>query len=203
VTHAGEANAKAGNLNSCYELLKAGYDVDWVETRDADDAVGSPDFLNNCLGQLTADDDLAFVQTIKTARVSGGDPFDNNFIAFYRGNMFARHAAKCRLPLRFGLVWRREALDDVGGFPDWNLVEDLQSGVNALRVVGAGLTSDSGCGLATRTRGHPERLQTARDLGARHDSPLAVGNFRGLGIRQYLQFLEPGLYYLQCFGRLP
>jgi len=42
-------DAKAGNLNSCYELLKAGYDVDWVETRDADDAVGSPDFLNNCL----------------------------------------------------------------------------------------------------------------------------------------------------------
>jgi len=49
VTHAGERR-QGGNLNSCYELLKAGYDVDWVETRDADDAVGSPDFLNNCLG---------------------------------------------------------------------------------------------------------------------------------------------------------
>jgi len=52
-------DAKAGN--SILAMSCSGrYDVDWVETRDADDAVGSPDFLNNCLGQLTADDDLAF-----------------------------------------------------------------------------------------------------------------------------------------------
>jgi len=196
-------DAKAGNLNSCYELLKAGYDVDWVETRDADDAVGSPDFLNNCLGQLTADDDLAFVQTIKTARVSGGDPFDNNFIAFYRGNMFARHAANAVFPCGSGLVWRREALDDVGGFPDWNLVEDLQSGVNALRRGWRGAYIPI---VGVVSQHAPEDIPNVykqRGTWALDTIRLLLwGNFRGLGIRQYLQFLEPGLYYLQCFGTI-
>jgi len=100
----------------------------------------------------------------------------------------------------FGSVWRREALDDVGGSGLTSL-KTCSPGLMRCAVVGAGLHPDSGCGLATRTRGHPERLQTARDLGARHDSPLAVGNFRGLGIRQYLSSWS-GLYYLQCFGTI-
>jgi len=47
-----------------------------------------------------------------------------------------------------------------------------------------------------------ERLQTARTWALDTIRLLLWGNFRGLGIRQYLQFLEPGLYYLQCFGTI-
>jgi len=64
-----------------------------------------------------------------------------------------------------------------------------------------GLHPDSGCGLATRTEDIPNVYNSA-DLGARHDSPLAVGELSRSGHPPYLQFLEPGLYYLQCFGTI-
>ena len=52
---------------------------------------------------------------------------------FYRGQMLARNAHNAAFPCGSGLVWHRDALLDIGGFPAWNLVEDLQSGVEALR----------------------------------------------------------------------
>ena len=45
---------------------------------------------------------------------------------------FIRHAANAVFPCGSGVVWRRSALQDIGNFPTWNLVEDLQSGVEAL-----------------------------------------------------------------------
>lgn len=126
--------AKAGNLNSALaELLRLHPDVAYVETRDADDEVGSRGFLRHCVGQLLADDALAFVQTIKEAQVSAGDPFNNRESMFYRGQMLTRNAANAVFPCGSGVVWRRTALHEIGDFPTWNLVEDLQSGVEALR----------------------------------------------------------------------
>ena len=126
--------AKAGNLNSALERLRREHpDVRYVETRDADDELRSTAFLRQVVGQLEADERLAFVQTIKEAQVSPGDPFNNREPMFYRGQMLARHAANAVFPCGSGLVWRRAALEDIGDFPTWNLVEDLQSGVEALR----------------------------------------------------------------------
>ena len=126
--------AKAGNLNSAMAYVDANFpDVEYVETRDADDEVGSIDFLRLALGQLVADDRLAYVQTIKEAQVSPGDPFNNRESMFYRGQMLTRNPDNAVFPCGSGLVWRRAALADIGGFPTWNLVEDLQSGVEALR----------------------------------------------------------------------
>jgi cellulose synthase (UDP-forming) len=194
-------DAKAGNLNSCLDLLKSEFNVEWVETRDADDALGSRGFLRMCLGQLMTDSDLAFVQTIKTARVSRADPFDNNFVAFYRGNMFARHAANAVFPCGSGVVWRHSALDDIGGFPDWNLVEDLQSGVEAIR------RGWRGCYLpivGVCSQHAPEDIPNVykqRGTWALDTMRLLLwADLRGLTARQLLHFAEPALYYMQCFG---
>ncbi len=73
------------------------------------------------------------MQTIKEAQVSAGDPFNNREAMFYRGQMLSRNAANATFPCGSGLVWRRAALGDIGLFPTWNLVEDLQSGIEALR----------------------------------------------------------------------
>ena len=64
-----------------------------------------------------------------------GDPFGfRHEPFFYRGCMLARNAANAVFPCGSGLVWRPpDALLDIGGFPAWNLVEDLHSGVLALR----------------------------------------------------------------------
>jgi cellulose synthase (UDP-forming) len=75
----------------------------------------------------------AYVQTIKDAKVSPGDPFGNRQTFFYKGLMFSKHASNAVFPCGSGLVWRKEQLGKIGGFPTWNLVEDLYSGYVAMQ----------------------------------------------------------------------
>ena len=125
---------KAGNLNSALgRLYELAPDVEYIETRDAADELGTNAFLRLTVGQLEHDPAVAYVQTIREAQVSAGDPFNNREPRFFRHLMLAKHHANAVFPCGSGLVWRRAALDEIGGFPTWNLVEDLQSGLEALR----------------------------------------------------------------------
>ncbi len=107
--------------------------IELIETRDADDLVGDRRFLREAVGQLLAHERLAFVQTVKSGEVHRGDPFDNLQPHFFGCAMASRYAANAVFPCGSGVVWRRAALSDIGDFPTWNLVEDLQSGIEALR----------------------------------------------------------------------
>jgi cellulose synthase/poly-beta-1,6-N-acetylglucosamine synthase-like glycosyltransferase len=193
--------AKAGNLNSALEhVLERFPAVSHIETRDADDELGTDKFLRHTIGQLEADDRLAFVQTIKEAQVSAGDPFVNLDGQFYRSQLLSRNAANATFPCGSGVVWRRTALEQIGGFPTWNLVEDLQSGVEALRrgwrgcylpIVGAvGQHSPEDIANVFKQRG-TWAIDTVRLM--------IWGNLRGLNLRQRLQFSETSLFYLHAF----
>ncbi|MDQ1424846.1 MAG: hypothetical protein QOD72_2344 [Acidimicrobiaceae bacterium] len=194
--------AKAGNLNSAVALLDERFpDVDYIETRDADDEVGSIRFLRETVGLLRSDDRLAFVQTIKETQVSAGDPFNNRESMFYRGQMLTRNAANAVFPCGSGLVWKRAALHDIGEFPTWNLVEDLQSGVEALRrgwnsvylpIVGAvGQHSPEDLPNVYKQRG-TWAIDTVRLM--------VWGNLKGLNLRQRLHFYGMMLDYLHAFA---
>ena len=196
--------AKAGNLNSVLDLIKThAPQIEFVETRDADDTVGDPSFLRQAIGQLRANPQVAFVQTIKEAQVSPGDPFGNLEPLFYRRAMLARNAANAVFPCGSGLVWRYAALDEIGGFPTWNLVEDLQSGVEALRrgwrglylpIVGAiGQTAPEDIPNVIKQRG-TWAIDTMRLT--------FWGNKRGLTLRQQIQFSELGFFYMLSFAVL-
>ncbi len=201
--------AKAGNLNSVLDALDRDRalgrepDVLFVETRDADDKVGDSGFLRQTIGQLLADPQVAYVQTIKEAVVSPGDPFGNLEPLFYRRAMLARNAANAVFPCGSGLVWRREALDDIGGFPAWNLVEDLQSGVEALKRGWRGVYLPI-TGAAGQTA--PEDMPNAmkqRGTWALDTMRLSFwGSKRGLSLRQHVQFSELGLFYMLSFAVL-
>ncbi len=196
--------AKAGNLNAALDFI-----LSWdrlpafVETRDADDLVGDAEFLRHAVGQLMAESQVAFVQTIKEAQVSEGDPFGNLEPLFYRKAMLARNSANAVFPCGSGLVWRREALEDIGGFPTWNLVEDLQSGVEALRrgwrgvylpIVGAiGQTAPEDIPNIIKQRG-TWALDTMRLT--------FWGDKSGLNLKQHLQFAELGFFYMLSFSVL-
>ncbi|HEV8054040.1 MAG TPA: glycosyltransferase [Candidatus Limnocylindrales bacterium] len=173
--------AKAGNLNSAVAMLDEQHPgLRYIETRDADDEMGSTRFLREVIGQLEADDGLAFVQTIKEAQVSAGDPFNNRESMFYRGQMLARNAANAVFPCGSGVVWRRTALREIGDFPTWNLVEDLQSGVEALRRGWRRhLPADRRGSRAALAGGRPQRLQAARHVGDRHRAPHGLGQAAG------------------------
>jgi len=196
--------AKAGNLNSVLEAIDIyASAIPFIETRDADDVVENPDFLRQAVGQLVADPRVAFVQTVKEAQVGEGDPFGNLEPLFYRKAMLAKNAANAVFPCGSGLVWRHEALDEIGGFPTWSLVEDLQAGVEALRrgwrgvylpIVGAvGQTAPEDVPNAIKQRG-TWALDTMRLT--------FWGDKSGLSLRQHLHFSELGLFYLLSFAVL-
>ncbi|GAA3950501.1 hypothetical protein GCM10023085_36360 [Actinomadura viridis] len=200
-------DAKDGNLNSMLRFVVDTYpEAEFIETRDADDLVGDPGFLLHTVGHLVRHPRIAFVQTIKDSLVSPGDPFGNRRRFFYRGIMLSRAAAGSAFPCGSGLVWRRAHLELIGGFPTWNLVEDLYSGYLALQhgLRGAYLPIAGAVGQVA-----PEdipnvykqlgtwALDTLRILFWR--SPLKA---RGLTFRQRLQFLETGLFYLSSVPTL-
>ena len=195
--------AKAGNLNAMLDLVVAHHpEVAYVETRDADDLAADPYFLRHTVDVLEREPDVAYVQTIKDALVSPGDPFGNRRTFFYRGIMLSRDAGGATFPCGSGLVWRREALQAIGGFPTWNLVEDLYSGYLALQhgyrgrylpVVGA---------LAQTA---PEDIPNVyQQLGTWALDTLRIffwrppWRVRGLTWRQRLHFTEMGLFYLSA-----
>jgi cellulose synthase (UDP-forming) len=193
--------AKAGNLNSAMGMLLTEHpELSHIETRDCDDELGSNEFLRQVVGQLEHDERLAYVQTIKETQVSAGDPFNNREAMFYRGQMLSRNAANATFPCGSGLVWRRTALEDIGLFPTWNLVEDLQSGVEALRrgwhscylpIVGAmGQHSPEDVPNVYKQRG-TWAIDTVRLM--------IWGDLRGLSPRQRAQFYELLGYYLHSF----
>jgi cellulose synthase (UDP-forming) len=193
--------AKAGNLNDALAMLDARIPyLRFVETRDADDELGSLHFLREVVGQLEHDSGLAYVQTIKESQVSAGDPFNNRESLFYRGQMLGRNSANAVFPCGSGVVWRRDALRDIGEFPVWNLVEDLQSGFEALKrrwrgmylpIVGAvGQHSPEDVPNVYKQRG-TWAVDTVRLL--------CFNRWKGLRLRQRAQFLELLLFYFNGF----
>lgn len=197
-------NAKAGNLNSALDLLDNEYpDIKYVETRDADDEVVHSRFIRRALAPLLDDQRVAFVQTIKDARVSYGDPFNNRELLFYRGVMHGRHSANAVFPCGSGVIWRRQALDDIGGFPSWNIVEDLQSGVEALKRGWRGVYVSI---VGARAQHAPEDLANLckqRGTWALDTMRLLIWRrLDGMCLRQKLHFLDMALFYCQGFPML-
>jgi cellulose synthase (UDP-forming) len=193
--------AKAGNLNSALAMLDREYpELQYIETRDADDELPSLGFLRQVIGQLDADDRLAFVQTIKEAQVSPGDPFNNRESFFYRGQMLSRNAANAVFPCGSGVVWRRSALRGIGDFPTWNLVEDLQSGVEALRRGWHGLYLPIVGAVPQHSPEDVPSVYKQRGTWAVDTVRLMIwSDLRGLNLRQHAQFIELLCFYLSSF----
>ena len=193
--------AKAGNLNAALGFLDERFpELAYVETRDADDELASLAFLRQAVGQLEADDRLAYVQTIKEAQVSPGDPFNNREAIFYRGQMLARNAANAVFPCGSGVVWRRSALRDIGEFPTWNLVEDLQSGVEALCRGWRGLYLPIVGAVPQHSPEDVPNFYKQRGTWALDTVRLVLWRgLRGMTIRQKAHFLELLLFYLSSF----
>ena len=143
---------------------------------------------------------LAFVQTIKEAQVTSGDPFNNRESIFYRGQMLTRNAANAVFPCGSGVVWRRSALADIGEFPTWNLVEDLQSGVEALRRGWRGIYLPIVGAVPQHAPEDVPSVYKQRGTWALDSVRLMIwGDLRGLSLRQRAHFIELLFFYLASF----
>lgn len=196
-------DAKDGNLNAMLALVTRRHpDLAYLETRDADDLVGDPAFLRHTVAALGADAGVGYVQTVKDATVSRGDPFGNRRTFFYRGIMLSRDAAGAAFPCGSGLVWRLSALRDIGGFPTWNVVEDLYSGYLALQHGYRGRYLPV---LGALAQTAPEDVPNVyQQLGTWALDTLRIFFWRppwrvpGLAWRQRMHFIEMGLFYLSA-----
>jgi cellulose synthase/poly-beta-1,6-N-acetylglucosamine synthase-like glycosyltransferase len=155
------------------------------------------------VGMHLRDTRLAYVQTVKTAEVSEGDPFNNLEPLFYRGMMLARNDANAVFPCGSGLVWRREALEDIGLFPTWSLVEDLMSGIEALK---RGWHSAYLPIEGARAQHAPEDIPNVyKQRGTWALDTMRIMfwvDLNGLNPRQRLQFAQMAIFYMHSFATL-
>ena len=113
------ADAKAGNLNFGLSVTQG----DYVLTLDADQ-VASPTIVERLAPYLGLPG-VAFVQSKQSFLVPEEDPFYCEDLVFYNSLQRAFDAHDTVLSCGSGVIYRREALKDIGGFVTWNLVEDL------------------------------------------------------------------------------
>ena len=117
------SGAKAGNLNHGLERTRAPY----VVVLDCDH-VPHIDFLERTLGHLE-EPDVAFVQTPQYYANAAGNPLCSAAAA--QQNLFFGPIARGKDGLGAmmccgtNVVFRREALEQVGGFPETSLTEDF------------------------------------------------------------------------------
>jgi len=112
---------KAGNLN--YALSNT--ERPFILTLDADQ-IPHHSILDVLMGYFKVPH-IGFVTTYQGFDVPHGDPWSNRDRVFYGSMQPARNASSSAISTGSGVVYRRKALDDIGGFSTWNLVEDLYS----------------------------------------------------------------------------
>lgn len=200
-----KGDAKAGNLNSALHFILSRFPrIEYIETRDADDLVGNKDFLHYCIGHMTEHTDCSFVQTVKKCHTSKDDPFSNQETVFYERTMVARNAVNAVFPCGSGLVWRTRDIKKIGGFPTWNLVEDLQSGFEILKRGGNGAYLPIIGAVGQIAPEDIPNFYKQRGTWALDSMRLFFWKnpffTKGLNIRQKLQFFELEFSYLLSFA---
>ncbi|HSC73895.1 MAG TPA: glycosyltransferase [Gaiellaceae bacterium] len=192
-TRSAGRRGKAGNLNHALERT----DGDFVVTIDADH-VATPDLADETLGYFV-DEAVAFVCTSQLFQTTRADVLNNREPLFYRFLQPAKDADSSAFSCGNGTVYRRAALERVGGFSEWNLVEDLHTSyvLHAAGWRSIYHPSPVTIGSAPETASVflRQRLRWATDSTRllTRDSPLIK---RGLSPMQRLHYLHTTSYYL-------
>jgi cellulose synthase (UDP-forming) len=114
-----QLDAKAGNLN--YGLARSV--GEFILVLDADQ-VAQPNMLEVLAGYMRFPR-VAFVQSQQSFHVAEDDPFFNNDRVFYEAMQLGLDGGDSVISCGSGVLYRRQALKEIGGFITWNLVEDL------------------------------------------------------------------------------
>lgn len=110
---------KAGNLN--YGLSRT--DGDYVLVLDVDQVVTDPAILSELMGHFAHDKDMAMVATRQRFNVPHAD--FNHDVLFYEHMQTGKNEDNAAISSGSGVIYSRAALEKIGGFQTWNVVEDL------------------------------------------------------------------------------
>jgi len=109
---------KAGNLNFGLGESKAPL----ILTLDADQVVIDPNILNDLVGYFD-NVEVALVSTHQSFDVPASD--FNHDLMFYKAMQIGKNYSNSAISVGSGSIYRRTALEIVGGFPTWSVVEDM------------------------------------------------------------------------------
>jgi len=115
------AHAKSGNLN--FGLGRSHGEL--ILVLDADQ-VPAPEILDR-LVSFFHQSQVGYVQSKQAFFLPDGDPFYNSDKVFYETIQLSNDRANAVISCGSGVVYRRRALLEMGGFPTWNLLEDFTS----------------------------------------------------------------------------
>jgi cellulose synthase/poly-beta-1,6-N-acetylglucosamine synthase-like glycosyltransferase len=191
-------DAKAGNLNSAVKFIDEVFpQAELILTQDADEII-HPNFLKH-ITPYFHDPKIAVVQTPKEVYAPKGDPFGTRDRVFYDRIQVGRNGTGAAFACGSGVIWRIEAIKDIGGFATWNIVEDLtttyflhSAGWKSAyhnQVLSIGLAPDDIPGLL-KQRGTWAADSIRLFL---FDNPMKK---KGLTPSQRLQYFETGVSYL-------
>jgi len=184
---------KSGNLN--FGLSRSQGEL--ILVLDADQ-VPVPDILSRLAGYFRLDR-LAFVQTKQAFFLPEGDPFYNRDEVFYDAVQLSNDQANAVISCGSGVLYRRRALEEMGGFATWNIVEDVTTSYELLSRGWKGIYFPWALtrGLAPQTLAgvYRQRFQWCLDTMRLFfwDNPLFKS---GLNFRQRRHFLLIMLSYL-------
>ncbi|MGE5302608.1 MAG: glycosyltransferase [Alphaproteobacteria bacterium] len=187
------SHAKAGNLN--YGLAHT--DGEFVLVLDADQ-IADPDILERLINYFKFPD-VGFVQSAQRFQLPPGDPFGNSDELFYKVMQPGKDNDNSAFSCGSGVIYRRAALETIGGFSTWNLVEDVHTSMK-LHAKGwksiyhnhaltTGTAPTDICGV------YKQRQQWATDSLRLifWDNPF---RYPGLTLKQKFQYFQVGFVYL-------
>ncbi len=114
-------DSKSGNLNFGLSHSRG----DLILVLDADQ-VPAPEILHR-LVSFFGQPRVGFVQSKQDFFLPEGDPFYNSDKVFYETIQLNNGHANAVVSCGSGVVYRRRALEEMGGFASWNLLEDFTS----------------------------------------------------------------------------
>lgn len=167
----------------------------YILTIDADNVV-SPTIADDLLGHFS-DPKTAFVAS-RQEYVTDTDDFNHDHL-FYNHMQTGKNANTAAISCGSGVIYRRTALKEIGGFSEWNLVEDLHTSyqLQALGHESVYVSQPYVRGLAPQDVSaiYKQRgtwaVDTLRILY--WDSPFTK---KGLSMRQRLHYFEMAYCYL-------
>lgn len=186
-------DAKAGNLN--FTLAHSSGKL--ILTLDADQ-IPEKEIVQRILGYFKYAY-IGFVQTKQLFRVPEGDPFCNTDPIFYNVMQPGKDSDNAAFSCGSGVMYRREALESIGGFSTWNIVEDLHTSMRlhakGWRSVYHNYPLSIGTAPMDIWSVYKQRQQWAADSLRIFlwNNPFRV---KGLSLKQKFQYAHIGLVYL-------
>lgn len=190
---------KAGNLNGALPLTFG----EFIVVLDADH-LARPELGELLLGHFD-DPAVALVTSRQCFKLDREDLLGHQEALFYSSIQPAKDRDNAAFSCGNGVAYRRSAIEELGGFSEWNLVEDLHTSyelhARGWQTVYIGTPVSVGTAPATAAEMAAQRLRWATDSLRIFfwDNPLLK---RGLTARQRLHYLHTTGWYLVAAAHL-